>query len=264
MFTYPVIDPVAISLGPLTVHWYGLMYLFGFAAAWAIGVYRARQPWSVIQPKQVEDLVFYAAMGLVIGARVGYVMFYNFPAFLEDPIWLFRVWEGGMSFHGGLLGVLFAMFLFSKKIKQSFLRIMDFVVVLAPTGLFCGRMGNFIGQELWGRPTTSAWGIEFPNDPGVFRHPSQLYEAFLEGIVLFIILFVFSRKPRPAAAVGAVFLIFYGIFRFSVEFVREPDAHIQFDLFDWMTRGQILSAPMVIIGLIFLVGAYAKYNKTKV
>lgn len=262
MWSYPEIDPVAFSLGPVSVHWYGLMYLCAFAAAWAIGVYRARAPWSPLKPNQVEDLVFYAALGVVLGGRLGYVFFYNFAAFIEDPLWLFRVWEGGMSFHGGLLGVIVAMVLFSRKLNQPFLKVMDFVAPLVPTGLLFGRLGNFIGQELWGRETGSVFGMVFPRDPEqLTRHPSQLYEAFLEGLVIFCILYWYSSKPRPAGAVCSLFLILYGVFRFSVEFFREPDAHIQFDLFDWVTRGQLLSAPMVLVGAIFLVGAYLSQNK---
>lgn len=267
MLKYPEIDPVAISigpfevlgntLGPLNVHWYGLMYLFGFASAWAIGLYRSRRSYSPVKPAQVEDLIFYGAVGLVVGARVGYVFFYNFGTFLENPVWLLKVWEGGMSFHGGLLGVLIAMGLYCKKINQHFIDVTDFLAPLVPIGLGLGRIGNFIGQELWGRETTVSWGMVFPNDPDqLVRHPSQLYQACLEGLALFIILFWFSRNPKPRGAVSAMLLVCYGIFRFSVEFVRQPDAHIQFDLFGWMTRGQILCIPMVLVGLYVLYWAY--------
>jgi len=263
MWSYPEIDPVAFSIGPLSVHWYGLMYLMAFAAAWGLGLYRARLSWTPVAPKQVEDFVFYSAMGVVIGGRLGYVFFYNFAEFLNDPLWLFRVWEGGMSFHGGLLGVVVAVWMFARKIGQPFLKVMDFGAVLVPTGLLFGRIGNFIGQELWGRETDVAWGMVFPADPEqLVRHPSQLYEAFFEGFVIFCVLFWFSRKPRPAGAVCSLFLILYGAFRFGVEFFREPDAHIQFDLFDWVTRGQILSTPMIIVGVLFMVGAYM-HNKQK-
>jgi phosphatidylglycerol:prolipoprotein diacylglycerol transferase len=257
MWTYPEIDPVAFSIGPLSVHWYGIMYLVGFACALGIGLFRSRQSWSPVAAKQVEDLVFYAAVGVVLGGRMGYVLFYNFSAFLEDPLWLLRVWEGGMSFHGGLLGVIVAMIVFARKIGQPFLKVMDFVAPMVPPGLFFGRIGNFIGQELWGRPTDSAFAMVFPKDPDLLpRHPSQLYEAFLEGGILLLILFLFSRKPRPTGAICALFLFFYGVFRFSVEFFREPDAHIQFDLFDWVTRGQILSTPMIALGLVIFVWVY--------
>ena len=267
MLPYPNIDPVAVSLGPfsvagrtigpLEVHWYGLMYLFGFAAAWVLGVYRARrQPWAPVKAGQMEDLVFYGALGLIIGARVGYVVFYGLEAWSKDFWLLFKVWEGGMSFHGGLIGVMTAMLLFARKIRRNFVDIMDFIVPFCPLGIFFGRMGNFIGGELYGRITDVPWGMKFPGDPDNVRHPSQLYEAFLEGIVLFIILMWFSRKPRPRAAVSGLFLLGYGLFRFSVEFVREPDAHIQFDLFDWVTRGQLLSAPMIAAGAALLIWTY--------
>lgn len=263
MLKYPEIDPVAISLGTHTlfgktvtlpdIHWYGLMYLFGFAAAWLLGVYRAGKPHSPVKRDQVEDMIFYGALGLVIGARVGYVLFYNFGAFLKDPVWLLRVWEGGMSFHGGMLGVLIAMIMYSRKIQVNFLDLMDFLVPLAPIGLCLGRLGNFIGQELWGRETTAAIGMIFPADPeALVRHPSQLYQASLEGVLLFILIFWYSSKPRPRASVGALFLILYGCFRFFVEFYREPDAHIGFDLFNVFTRGQLLSLPMIIIGAMIM------------
>ncbi|WP_370980825.1 prolipoprotein diacylglyceryl transferase [Agaribacterium sp. ZY112] len=264
MFSYPEIDPVAIAIGPLEVHWYGLMYLLAFAVALLLGLWRARLSWTVLQPKQVEDLVFYSAVGVIIGGRLGYVLFYNFPAFLADPLWLFRLWEGGMSFHGGLLGTVIAILLYARKIGKPFLRVMDFAALLVPTGLFFGRLGNFIGQELWGRPTDSAWGMVFPKDPEQLnRHASQLYEAFLEGLLIAIVLWFYARKPRPTAALSSLFLILYGVFRFVVEFFREPDAHIQFDLFGWMTRGQILCVPMVVIGLIFFIGAYIHASSSK-
>ena len=259
MLTYPNIDPVALqisafeifgkTIGPLKIHWYGLMYLFGFIGAWSLGVYRAKRPWSPIQKSQVEDLVFYTALGVILGARIGYILFYNFGDFLKDPIELFKVWHGGMSFHGGLLGVIIAMYFYGKKINRSFLEIADFSAPLVPIGLGLGRIGNFIGGELWGRATDVPWGMIFPKDVDqLVRHPSQLYQAFFEGLVLFVILFWFSRKPRPKAAVASLFVLLYGCFRFMVEFVREPDAHIQFDLFGWMTRGQELCVPMIIIG----------------
>lgn len=266
MLTYPDIDPVALqidafeifglTIGPLSIHWYGLMYLFGFAAAWAIGVARTKKEWSPIQRSQVEDMIFYAALGVVLGGRMGYVFFYNFQGFLEDPVELFRVWQGGMSFHGGLLGVIIAMWLYTRKINRSFLDLMDFGAPLVPIALGLGRLGNFIGGELWGRETDVSWGMVFPKDTEqLVRHPSQLYQAFLEGIVLFSILFWFSRKPRPRAAVASLFLILYGCFRFLVEFVREPDAHIGY-MFGWMTRGQLLSIPMIILGAGIMYWAY--------
>ncbi len=275
MLTYPQIDPVAISLGtielfgktlgPIDIHWYGLMYLFAFTAAWILGTYRAKQAHSPVSKAQMEDLIFYGAMGVVLGARVGYILFYNFGQFLDNPVILFKVWEGGMSFHGGLLGVIIAMQMYSKKINRSFVDVMDFVAPLVPVGLGFGRMGNFIGGELWGRQTDVPWGMVFPKDPeALIRHPSQLYQSFFEGLVLFLILFFFSRKPRPRYTVCSLFLIFYGLFRFGVEFVREPDAHIGY-VFGWMTRGQILSIPMIVIGAIIFYYAYQnqKYAEKK-
>lgn len=274
MLTYPDIDPVAISIdavtiagktiGPLEIHWYGLMYLFGFVGAWILAYRRGRRPDTVIEPKQAEDLIFYGAMGIVIGGRLGYIFFYSFEAWLNDPLLLFRLWEGGMSFHGGLIGTAIAMLLFARKINKNFFDIVDFVAPFAPLGIFFGRIGNFIGGELYGRATDVPWAVIFPSDPlGLPRHPSQLYEALLEGLVLFIVLFWFSAKPRPRGSVIGLFLMLYGIFRFTVEFFREPDAHIMFDLFGWMTRGQILSLPMIALGLVLIVWTYKQEPKRR-
>lgn len=264
MLTYPTIDPVAISVGPVNVHWYGIMYLFAFAAAWLLAMRRASQPHSPIQSSHVEDLIVYGALGVVIGGRIGYVMFYNFEQWLGDPLWLLRVWEGGMAFHGGLLGVIAAIFLYCRRIKVSYLDTLDFIAPLVPLGLGFGRIGNFIGQELWGRATESSWGMVFPRDPeALLRHPSQLYQAFLEGLVLFAIVYWFSRKPRPRLAVGSVFLIFYGLFRFVIEFVRQPDDHIKTLVFGWMTRGQLLSLPMIAVGIGVLCWVYMAHAKAQ-
>ena len=256
MLTHPTIDPVAISLGPLDIHWYGLMYLLGFIAAWQLALWRSKRSWSPLRRDQVEDLIVYGAFGVILGGRFGYVIFYNFDKWLSDPFWLFRVWEGGMAFHGGLLGVIVAMLLYARKIRCPFLALTDFVAPLVPIGLGLGRIGNFIGQELWGRETESAWGMVFPADPLLLvRHPSQIYQACLEGLLLFVILFWFSRRDQPRGSTSALFLILYGAFRFLVEFTREPDRHIGFDLFGWMTRGQLLCIPMVLAGLLLLCGA---------
>lgn len=274
MLSYPDIDPVAISIdaftvagktiGPLEVHWYGLMYLFGFLGAWLLAYRRGRRSDTVIEPKQAEDLIFYGAMGVVVGGRVGYVLFYNFEAFLSDPLLLVRVWDGGMSFHGGLIGTALALLLFARKIQKNFFDIVDFVAPFAPIGLFFGRIGNFIGGELYGRATDVPWAMVFPTDPtGLPRHPSQLYEALLEGLLLFVILFWFSNKPRPRGSVIGLFLLLYGVFRFTVEFFREPDAHIMFDLFGWMTRGQILCLPMIAVGLALIAWTYKQEPKRK-
>ncbi len=268
MIPYPDLNPIALSLGPFTVgettigplevHWYGIMYLLSFVSAWFVGWYRAGRSDVLIQQKQVEDLIVYGAFGVIIGGRLGYVFLYHFDKLLQDPFWLFRVWEGGMSFHGGLIGVIIAMMLYAKKLGLTFLTVTDFVAPLEPIGQFFGRIGNFIGQELWGRPTDGPWGMIFPKDDlGLARHPSQLYQACLEGLLLFIVLFWFTAKPRPRGAASGLFLMGYGCFRFIVEFAREPDSHLRDQLvFGWMTRGQVLCVPMVCAGLALLVWAY--------
>lgn len=255
MLTYPDIDPVAISLGPLQVHWYGLMYLLGFAAAWWLGKRRAARQHSLLQPDHVSDLIFYGALGVVVGGRAGYVLFYHFDYFLQDPLWLFAVWEGGMSFHGGLLGVITALYLYARKLDIRFFAMMDFVAPLVPIGLGAGRLGNFIGGELWGRVTDVPWGMVFPQAGALPRHPSQLYQFMLEGLLLFVILWCYSAKPRPTMTVSGLFLTCYGLFRFVVEFFRQPDAHLNFVALDWMTMGQLLSLPMIAAGLgLFFLG----------
>ncbi len=250
MLEHPNIDPVAVAIGPVQVHWYGLMYLLGFAFAWWFARKQCERPWSPLRKEHVDDLIFYGAIGVVLGGRFGYVVFYNFDRFVGDPLWLLRIWEGGMAFHGGLLGVIVAMWWYARKLEVSAGAMFNFVAPITPVGLGLGRLGNFIGQELWGRPTDLPWGMVFPADPErIARHPSQLYQALLEGLVLFVILYWYSRKPRPDWAVGGLFLACYGLFRFMVEFVRAPDAHVGFDVFGWMTRGQVLSLPMLIGGI---------------
>lgn len=259
MLQHPQIDPVAIAIGPLKIHWYGLTYLVGFLAGWWLGRLRARKPWSPITEEQMGDLLFYLALGVILGGRFGYVIFYNFDAFLADPLWLFRVWEGGMSFHGGLLGVMFAMWWYGRKVGTGFWRIADFVAPLVPVGLGAGRIGNFINGELWGKPTDVPWGMVFRTAPdSLARHPSQLYQFALEGVVLFIILWWFSAKPRPRMAVSGLFLVCYGIFRFLVEFVRQPDAQLGYLAFNWLTMGQVLSFPMIIAGAALMLVAYRR------
>ncbi|KKK76729.1 hypothetical protein LCGC14_2860720, partial [marine sediment metagenome] len=205
----------------------------------------------------VSDLLFYGMLGVILGGRIGYVLFYQFSYFLENPLYLFRIDQGGMSFHGGTLGVISAICIFAWTRKKQLLAVGDFVAPLVPVGLLAGRIGNFINGELWGRTTDVPWGIVFPTGGPLARHPSQLYEAFLEGLVLFIILYVFTKKPRPAGSVGGLFLLGYGVFRFCVEYVREPDAHL--GLFGgFISMGQILSLPMVIAGLGLIIWAYKK------
>lgn len=259
------IEPVAISLGPLQIHWYGLMYLVGFSAVYLLGAYRARQPGSGWTAEMVSDFVFWGAMGAVLGGRFGYVLFYNFDQFLADPLWLFAVWEGGMSFHGGLLGVLLVFVLFGRKHQKSFFEMGDFVAPLVPIGLGAGRLGNFIGGELWGRPADLPWAVIFPRaGDNLARHPSQLYQLALEGVVLFMVIWLYSARPRPRAAVSGLFLILYGAFRSLVEFVREPDAHIGFIAFGWLTKGQLLSLPMIIGGALLMWWAYRRDNRVGV
>ncbi len=251
MFVHPQFDPVAVSLGPLSVRWYGLMYLIGFAAAWLLGRYRASRPGSGWTPLQVDDLVTYMVLGVVVGGRLGYMLFYDLPAFLANPLTLVQVWQGGMSFHGGFLGVLAVVWFFGRKTGKGFWGVADFTAPLAPFGLFAGRIGNFINGELWGKATDLPWGVVFP-DPragGVPRHPSQLYEALLEGAALFLIVWFFSANKHKVGAVSGVFCVCYGLFRFAVEFVRLPDPQLGYLAFGWLTMGQLLSLPVIIFGV---------------
>lgn len=262
MIAYPEIDPVAISIGPLAIHWYGLTYLGGLLFAWWLATRRTERPDTPMQREHVDDLIFYAAVGIVLGGRLGYALFYGLEKWSADPLWVFRVWEGGMAFHGGLLGVICALWLFARNKGLRFVSVADFVAPLTPVGLALGRLGNFIGQELWGRPTDVAWAMVFPRDPlALPRHPSQLYQFLLEGCLLFVVVLVFSRKRRPPWAVSGVFLLGYGVLRFVAEFFREPDAHLGFQAFGWLTRGQMLSVPMVLAGLALLLYAYRRQSR---
>ena len=244
MLHHPQFDPIAIQLGPLAVHWYGLMYLIGFALVWLLGNYRIRQGHAPLDKKGLEDLIFYCILGVILGGRLGYVFFYQAAYYLQPDHW----WH--MSFHGGLIGVLTVLFWFSHRRNISFFRLGDFLAPLIPLGLAAGRLGNFINGELWGRPTDAPWGMVFPQAmDGLARHPSQLYQMLLEGICLFIILWWFSAKPRPKGQVSGLFLIGYGLFRFIVEFSREPDAFLGL-LWANLSMGQWLSIPMMILGLV--------------
>ncbi len=258
MLTHPDFDPVLVHLGgPLAIRWYGLMYLVGLALAWWLGRRRAAQPGSPVTAQQVDDIMFYGMLGAILGGRIGSTLFYYFPDFIDNPLVIFRIWEGGMSFHGGILGVLVAMWLYGFHRQSGFFTVTDFVAPLVPPGLGAGRIGNFINQELIGRPTDVPWGMVFPvTRDGIARHPSQLYQAILEGVILFLILWFYSAKSPPRMAVSAVFLLFYGIFRFAIEFVRTPDDHLGFVAFDWLTMGQLLSLPMILIGTGMLWLAY--------
>ena len=262
MLDYPHFDPVAVALGPVKIHWYGLMYLVGFAAAWLLGRQRAARSGSAWTAEMVDDLVFYGALGAVVGGRLGYMLFYGQARLVENPLSLLMVWEGGMSFHGGLLGTMLAIGYFARQHRRGFFQVADFAAPLVPPGLLAGRIGNFINGELWGRPTDWPWGMRVPcaRVPEVCQslpldsfwsvplHPSQLYEAALEGIVLFVALWWFTQRPRPLMAASGLFLLLYGIFRILVEFVRQPDAHIGYLAADWLTMGQLLSFPMVLSG----------------
>ena len=256
MLIHPQFDPIAVQIGPLAVRWYGLMYLVGFALIWATGRWRiAHRPGDVWTVKDLDDALFYGILGAIVGGRLGYVLFYKLGDYLGEPWRIFFLWEGGMSFHGGMLGVIFALWLFARRRKQDWLCVTDFIAPLVPLALAAGRLGNFINAELWGRPTDVPWGMVFPNVDRVPRHPSQLYELGLEGIALFALLWWYSAKPRPRGAVSGLFLVGYGIFRFLVEFTREPDSFLGFLAFG-LTMGQWLSLPMILLGAAMIVWAY--------
>ncbi len=269
------IDPIAVALGPLKVHWYGLMYLLGFAVAWWLGRRRVRAGrLPGVDDNSFGDLMFYGMLGVVLGGRIGYILFYNFAEFLQSPLMLFKVWEGGMSFHGGLLGVMVAIGWWARRQRLHYFDVADFIAPLVPAGLGFVRLGNYIGGELWGKPTGSDWGVVFPRslpepftsmdaatlraqfDAGILesfaRHPSQLYEATLEGLVMFCLLVWYSRRPRPRYAVSGLFALLYGVFRFAVEFVREPDQQLGYLAFGWLTMGQVLTTPLILLGLFWL------------
>lgn len=259
MIPYPDIDPVAIALGPLEIRWYGISYLAAFACAWWLGNRRAGATGSDWTREQVADLIFYGALGAVLGGRVGYVLFYGFERLMADPLYLFAIREGGMSFHGGLLGVGIALVLFGRRTHRSFLQVADFTAPLVPVGLGFGRLGNFANLELPGRVTDLPWALVWPGEV-IGRHPSSLYQAFAEGLVLFALVWGFSRIPRPAGSVSGIFLAGYGVLRFTTEFFRKPDDHLGFVAFDWMSMGQVLCIPMVVGGLALLWWSHARQS----
>ncbi len=249
MLTYPDIDPVAFAIGPVKVHWYGLMYVVGFVAGWWLARRRAADPRSTWKPVDVDDVVFFAAVGVIAGGRLGWILVYGFDALMADPLAIVRVWEGGMSFHGGLIGAMIAVALFAWRRGRRVADVFDFTAPLPTVGLFAGRIGNFINGELWGKPTDLPWGMLVN---GKVLHPSQLYEAALEGILLFAILWWFTSKPRPRLAPAGLFLTLYATFRFAVEFVRVPDEHLGYLAFGWLTMGQLLSLPLLAAGIAML------------
>jgi phosphatidylglycerol:prolipoprotein diacylglycerol transferase len=263
MLYYPAIDPIALGLGPVKVHWYGLMYAISFAAIWWLGRRRLARHFPQLPLSFMDDLIFYGAMGVIVGGRVGYMLFYQTDLLLNAPLTLFKVWQGGMSFHGGLLGVITAIGLFTRRHPVPFLALMDFITPLVPIGLAAGRLGNFINGELWGGPTHLPWGMIYPPLGSVPLHPSMLYELLLEGIVLFIWLNWYSRRPRPAGAISGLFLLGYGGFRFLVEFVRIPDAQLGYLLSDWVTMGQLLSLPMMLAGAALMTWAYRRNSASR-
>jgi phosphatidylglycerol:prolipoprotein diacylglycerol transferase len=263
MLVHPEFDPVAISIGPLAIRWYGLTYLAGFLAAWWLGVRRIDKAKAAhraaVTRTQFDDLLFFSVLGVIFGGRLGYVLFYKPAYYATHPLEIFAIWQGGMSFHGGFLGVLIAMWLLARKHGIDWWRLMDFVAPLVPLGIAAGRMGNFINGELYGRVTDLPWGMVFRGAGEAPRHPSQLYQFALEGITLFALLWWFSSKPRPRAQVSALFLLGYGGFRFAAEFAREPDAFLGI-LALGMTMGQWLSLPMIIAGVALFAWS-AKQNR---
>ncbi len=273
---YPNIDPIILSLGPVAIRWYGLAYLAAFGMCWWLGNRQTERRFPDWTHQQVSDVVFYGALGAVLGGRLGYVLFYGFDSFVRDPMFLLRIWDGGMAFHGGLMGTGAAFWLFGRKTGKTFWQVGDFVAPLVPIGLGFGRLGNFANTELPGRMTESAWGLVYPCSAdairsinplcsGVWetfaRHPSPLYQAFAEGVVLFGFVWWFAARPRPPAMISGAFLAGYGALRFVTEQFREPDGHLGFIAFDWLTMGQLLSLPMVIVGI--LIVAWAKRSAAK-
>ena len=258
MLIHPQFDPVVVHLGPLAVRWYGLMYLAAFLLVLVLGRHRIRtQPWRGLTNRDLDDLLFLGVIGVVVGGRLGYILFYKFADYLREPLHIFYVWEGGMSFHGGFLGVLVAVLWFTRTRHKTWLSVMDFIAPLCPLGLGAGRIGNFINAELWGRPASVPWAMIFPNVDNTPRHPSQFYEFAFEGLVLFALLWWFSSRPRPTGAVSGLFLLGYGAFRFGVEFTREPDGFLGL-LSLGLSMGQWLSLPMALAGIALIAWSYRK------
>ena len=255
MLTYPGFDPIAISLGPIQVHWYGIMYLIGFAAAWWLARQRAARPGSTWTAVDVDDLIFFAMLGVILGGRIGYVLFYGRQYWAENALYIFRIWEGGMSFHGGLGGVLVALALFARRRGRRVADVFDFMAPLPGIGLFAGRIGNFINGELWGKPTDVPWGFLVN---GEVRHATQLYEAALEGLLLFLLLWWYTSKRPPRLGPSGLFLVIYGASRTLVEFWRLPDAQIGYLAGGWLTMGMLLSLPLLLAGIVLMLVAYRR------
>ena len=263
MLVYPQFDPVAFRVGPLAVRWYGLMYLAGFILFIVLGRRRARQNMLTgWRATDVDDMLFFGVFGVILGGRLGYVLFYKPLYYLAHPLEIFEVWHGGMSFHGGFIGVLLALWFFARQRGRGWLDVTDFVAPLIPLGLGAGRLGNFINGELVGRPTDLPWGMVFPQIDQIPRHPSQLYEFALEGVALFVVLWLFATRRRPIGAVSGLFLLGYGVFRFIGEFAREPDSFLGF-LALGLTMGQWLSLPMIVAGIVMLLWAYRRAGKSE-
>ena len=253
----PEIDPIALQVGPIAIRWYGLSWLAAFGLIYFLANLRLK----IISKDQLSDLMFYSLLGAIIGGRAGYMIFYNIDQLLNNPLSIFFIWQGGLSFHGGLLGVLISVAILVRFWNKNFLDIMDVMAPCVPVGLGCVRIGNFLNSELLGRPTDLSWGVIFPSDPlGLLRHPSQIYQALFEGIILFIFILWFARKKRRKGYISATFLISYGVIRCFTEIFREPDSHIGFDLFGFLTRGQLLSIPMIVAGIMLL---FYSYNRSK-
>lgn len=249
MIIHPQFDPVALQLGPLAIRWYALSYIVGFVLFMWLGRYRIKKGGTPFTVEMLDDFLTWGVLGVILGGRLGFVLFYQPEYYLAHPADIVKVWNGGMSFHGGFLGVLAASWLFARKNGLKWLQVLDFIAPLVPLGLASGRIGNFINGELWGRPTDVPWGMVFPGThDGIPRHPSQLYEAGLEGIVLFLAIWFYSAKPRRSGQVSGLFLILYGVFRSLVELVRQPDGQVNF-LIGEITMGQALSLPMILLGL---------------
>ncbi len=247
------IDPIALRIGALELRWYGIMYMLAFLVAWLLGRYRVSRSDNDWTKEQFDDVVTLGIVGVVLGGRLGFILFYDLAHYIYNPLDILYIWKGGMSFHGGLLGVLVTLYISAKRMKRTFWEVVDFVAPFCAPGLFFGRIGNFINGELWGSVTNAPWGVVFPYGGDLPRHPSQLYEAFFEGLVLFCIVWVFSLKKRKPAAVAGMFGMCYGLARFGVEFVRIPDAHLGYLAFNWLTMGQILSLPLIFLGFWFVV-----------